>query len=89
MLVALQFSGPGTQSLNTLGRRTGQRVAITMPPGDSSRCNQTLFSPPSSVQSSHFKDYAHVTKESVMSDIVPFAGAFYVQTQAVRKVMLM
>jgi hypothetical protein len=72
--VALQFSGPGTQSLNTLGRRTGQRVAITMPPGDSSRCNQTLFSPPSSVQSSHFKDYAHCTKETIMSDIVPFAG---------------
>jgi len=72
--VALQFKGEGTDNLNTLGRRSGNRVAITMSPGENMRCNQVLYSPDATVRSSHFKDYAHCTKESIMSDIVPFAG---------------
>ena len=38
------------------------------------RCNQVLYSPDATVRSSHFKDYAHCTKESIMNDIVPFAN---------------
>ena len=73
--VALQFRGEGTDNLNTLGgcapvhsafvgdtvagRRSGNRVAITMSPGENMRCNQVLYSPDASVRSSHFKDYAH------------------------------
>ena len=45
-----------------------------MSPGENMRCNQVLYSPDATVRSSHFKDYAHCTKESIMSDIVPFAN---------------
>ena len=40
--VALQFKGDGTDNLNTLGRRSGNRVAITMSPGENMRCNQVI-----------------------------------------------
>ena len=69
--VALQFKGEGTDNLNTLGtcvavytvfvgdivagRRSGNRVAITMSPGENMRCNQVLYSPDATVRSSHFK----------------------------------
>ena len=90
--VALAFKGTGADALNTCGRAVGERVAVTVAPGESVRCSQSLYAPDSSIRSSHFKDYAHCkrfalgsrkecslllcagTRESIMSDIVPFSG---------------
>ena len=64
--VALAFKGPGAEALNTCGRAVGDRVAVTVAPGESVRCNQSLYTPDSSIRSSHFKDYAHCKRVALV-----------------------
>ena len=70
--VSLQMEGPGANALNAQGRANGGRVAVSMSPGELVRCNQSLYTPDPLIHGSHFRDYAHCTKESVLRDIVKF-----------------
>jgi len=57
--VSLQLEGPGAAPLNTQGRASGTRVAVTMSPGEIVRCNQQLYQPDPVIRGAHFRDYAH------------------------------
>jgi hypothetical protein len=57
---SISFKGPGAETLNTCGRANGQKVAVTMAPGESMRCSQQIYKPDSMIRGSHFKDYVRL-----------------------------
>ena len=84
--VAIQFEGENASCLNTCGRASGKRVAVSIPPGESTRTNQTIYEADNSIDSDQFMSYAHFTPESLSRDIVRFPGKPYAYVPVHHKV---